>query len=84
MLYETETRWQHARRARFIGIGAAVGVVVFIGSFAVRIAIDPDPENASFSSWPIVLAVGVATAISIGLDRSLGQRRKFPYLDEYE
>ncbi|HUH01637.1 MAG TPA: hypothetical protein VML75_06555, partial [Kofleriaceae bacterium] len=84
MLYEAEGRWQRKRRARYVSIGAAAGVVIFLVAFGVRIAIDPDPDNMGFSPWPMVLAVGAATSISIWLDRAFGARRKYPYLDDYE
>jgi hypothetical protein len=83
MLYETEARWQRARRARSVAVGAAVGVVVLIVSFSVRIALDPDPDTAVPSAWPMLLAFGSATGISVWLDRTYGARRKFAHLDEY-
>jgi hypothetical protein len=97
VLRETEARLHSRRVGRYFGVGAVVGILIaplFIYVF-MRVmgdSIDQDPMAMSvWVRWKAKIVGGtlflVWTSCCLGvvalLERTLGRRRKFPYLDEY-
>jgi hypothetical protein len=79
MLYEAEARWMRTRQARCIAAGVALGVVMYLVSFVIYF----DP-SAPWSIWRAGLAFASGIGTGFSLERKFGQRRRFPYLDDYE
>ncbi len=75
MLYDVESRWQRARHGTFVAISAAVGVVLWIGLAIL---------DSDLGLLRPAIALSVAVGITIAFEATLGKRRKFPYLDDYE
>ncbi len=73
VLYDAESRWQKRRQARAISIGAVVGLVPFYPTCLA---------GGAIIGFGVAFATG-AVAVAV-IDRLLGNRRRFPYLDEYE
>jgi hypothetical protein len=73
VLYDAESRWQKQRQTRAISIAAVPGLVLFYPSCLI---------GGWIIGFGVALGAGVV-AVAV-LDRLLGERRRFPYLDEYE
>lgn len=80
MLYETEARWMRARQARCVAGGAVLGVVLYFLSYFGVVYV----PMLKVGMWQPVFAFSSALSLSILLERKLGKRRRFPYLDDYE
>lgn len=94
VLREAESRWQRKRHARFISIGALVGLLLFMGVVYVSLVLAPGElgESAEAYGRAAYDANGFAASIAAGggiatiaiLEATLGSRRRYPYLDDYE
>jgi hypothetical protein len=74
VLYDAESRWQRRRQGRVISTAAVVGVIPFFPTLFMIGGI-----------WNAFIVAGVTGMGALAvLERSLGARRKFPYLDDYE
>jgi len=88
VLRGAESRWQNKRHARFVAIGAVVCVAfLFIEYVVFPIRAEEEILAGGGADWHELrpfLGVGGALAVVALLELTLGRRRKFPYLDEYE
>ncbi len=73
VLYDAESRWQKRRQTRAISLAAVVGLVPFYPACLM---------GGAITGFSVAFGTG-AVAVAI-LDRLLGNRRRFPYLDDYE
>ncbi len=73
VLYDAESRWQRRRQTRVISIAAVLGLVLFYPACAV---------GGAITGFGVAFGAGAA-AVAV-LDRLLRDKRRFPYLDEYE
>jgi hypothetical protein len=93
VLRDAESRLHRQRLSRYVAVGAVFGVVLaFIMYGLFYWMADVDPGEPAFlvrrTPRPIVLIIFVVWAgLCLGLiallERTLGRRRKFPYLDDY-
>ncbi len=78
MLSENESRWRTARHRRILSVAAVVGTVVFFAAFSLAVAFEINGKLAALA------AMGAGLVVAAALEATVGRKRKFPYLDEYD
>jgi hypothetical protein len=92
VIHDAESRWQGRRHARFISIGAVVAILLAAGFYAVSYYVfgpelfEDDQILARRRLGKLLVAVALGAAIGVigVLEMTVGRKRRYPFLDEYE